>query len=80
MVLYLYTDMLDCIHFTHYRYVCNHYSTSGQFTAVAKDARVGRAVLPRGVSIQKKCVYISLIDLLNDNHTQNGLIAVFKML
>jgi len=53
MVLYLYTDMLDSIPFTHYQYFCNHDSTSGQITAVAKNARAGRAVLPRGVSVQK---------------------------
>ena len=50
------TDMLDCIPFTYYQYCCNHYSTSGNFTAFAKNARAGSVVLPRGVSIQK-CVY-----------------------
>ena len=58
MVLYLYTDMLECIPFTHYQYFCNHYSTSGQFTTVAKNARAGRGVLPRGVAIQKSVIHV----------------------
>ena len=72
--------MLDCIPFTHYQYFCNHFSTSGQFTAIAKNARAGRAVLTTWRFDTKKCVYMCLIDLLNDNHSQNGLTAIFKML
>ena len=69
--------MLECIPFTHYQYFCNHYSTSDQFTAVWKKCTCG---LTTWRFDTKKCVYMCLIDLLNDNHMQNGFIAIFKML
>ena len=53
MVLYLYTDMLDRFPYKHDQYFCDHNTTSGQFTAVAQNARAGRAVLPQGASMQK---------------------------
>ena len=70
--------MLDCIPFTHYQYFCNQFSTSGQFTAVAKKYTCGSCGLTTWRFDTKKCVY--MIDLLNDNHTQNGQTAIIKML
>ena len=62
MVLYLYTDYAGLYTFHALSNVLQSLLyTFGQFTAVANIARAGRAVLPRGVSIQNS-VYTHVPD------------------
>ena len=80
MVLYLYTEMLDCIPFTHF---INIFAITTLLPVNLPPFQKMHVRVVRSYNVAfryKKCVYMCLIDLLNDKQLQNGFTAIFEIL